>query len=63
MKAKDLMIGDWVCVTKNFAQKYHQIRALSNDEEDVLKGIYINNYGNFLDLRCTFTYDCGKFYS
>ena len=39
------MIGDWVCVTKNFTQKYHQIRALSNDEEDVLKGTYINDYG------------------
>ena len=39
------MIGDWVCVTKNFTQKYHQIRALSNDEEDVWKGTYINNYG------------------
>lgn len=45
MEAKDLMIGDWVCVTKNFAQKYHRIRVLSNDEEDVLKGTYINDYG------------------
>lgn len=45
MEITDLMLGDWVCVTKNFAQKYHRIRALSNDEEDVLKGIYINDYG------------------
>lgn len=45
MKANELMIGDWVCVTKNFTQKYHRIRALSNDKEDVLKGTYINNYG------------------
>lgn len=45
MEAADLMIGDLVCVTKNFTQKYHKIRALSNDEEDVLKGTYINDYG------------------
>ena len=45
MKAKELMIGDWVCVTKNFTQKYHKIRALSNDEGAVLRGIYVNEYG------------------
>ena len=45
MKAKELMIGDWVCVTKNFTQKYHKIRALSNDEGSVLRGIYVNEYG------------------
>ena len=45
MKAKELMIGDWVCVTKNFTKKYHKIRALSNDEGSVLRGIYVNEYG------------------
>lgn len=45
MKANELMIGDWVCVTKNFTQKYHKIRALSNDEGAVFRGIYVNEYG------------------
>lgn len=45
MKAEELMIGDWVCVTKDFTQKYHKIRALSNDEGAVLRGIYVNEYG------------------
>lgn len=45
MKPQDIMIGDWVYVSKNFTQKYHKIRALSNDEDDVLRGIYINEYG------------------
>lgn len=45
METKELMIGDWVCVTKNFTQKYHKIRALSNDEGSVLRGMYVNEYG------------------
>ena len=45
VKATELMIDDWVYVSKNFTQKYHKIRALSNDEDDVLRGIYINGYG------------------
>lgn len=45
MKANELMIGDWVYVSKDFTQKYHKIRALSNDEGAVLRGIYVNEYG------------------
>jgi len=45
IQAKDLMIGDWVCVTKDFTQKYHKIRELSNNEDAVLRGIYVNAYG------------------
>ena len=45
MKANELMIGDCVCVTKDFTQKYHKIRALSNNEDAVLRGIYVNEYG------------------
>lgn len=45
MKANELMIGDWVYVSKDFTQKYHKIRALSNDEDAVLRGIYVNEYG------------------
>ena len=45
MKATELMIGDWVYVSKNFTQKYHKIRALSNDKGAVLRGIYVNEYG------------------
>lgn len=54
MKATDLMLGDWVCVAKNFAQKYHRVRALSNDENDVVKGIYINDYG----VECNSIFSC-----
>jgi len=45
MKATELQIGDWVYVSKNFTQKYHKIRELSNDDNTVLRGIYVNKYG------------------
>ena len=45
MKADELQIGDWVYVSKNFTQKYHKIRELSNDDDTVLGGIYVNKYG------------------
>ena len=45
MKATELQIGDWVYVSKNFTQKYHKIRELSNDDNTVLGGTYVNKYG------------------
>lgn len=43
MKAKELMIGDWVYVSKNFTQKYHKVRYI--DDDGGIGCRYVNEHG------------------
>lgn len=43
MNARELMIGDWVYVSKNFTQKYHKVRYI--DDDGGIGCRYVNEHG------------------